>query len=157
MSSWLWLSGALPTNRTSFWPPCWMTLLQPIPSHLLGLDSATKLPFSLFPFYCSGTHRISPFLGWGHSSSPDDLCLLLLSKSFQGSLHPPPCPLPRCDGTHRHPRHAETFSSVWTTQNSKTSLGNLPPGNQTGAEGKPRGLIRIKQQRGQDDHHSLTS
>lgn len=149
--------GSSPHKQDLILAPCWMTLLHPIPSHLLGLDSAEKLPFALFPFYCGGTHRISPLLGWGHSSSPDDLCFLLLSKSFQGSLHPPPCPSPRCDETHRHPRHAETFSSVWTTQNSKASLGNLPLGNQTGVEGKPRGLIRIKQQGGQDDYHSLTS
>lgn len=136
--------------------PRWTTLLHPITSHLLGLDSATKLPFSLLPFYCGGAHRISPLLGWGLSSSPDDLCFLLLSRSFQGSLHPPPCPSPRCHGTRRHPRRAEALSSVWTTQNSKASLGNLPLGKQTGAEGKPRGLIRIRQQGGQDDHHSLT-
>lgn len=116
----LWLSGALPTKHDLVWPPLDDS---PAPHHIPSswtgfCYKATFLPVS---FLLRGAHRISPLLGWGLSSSPDELAFSSSAGPFQGSLHPPPCPRPDAMEHTRHPRHAETFSSVWTTQNSKAN------------------------------------
>lgn len=83
MSSWLWLSGALPTNRTSFWPPCWMTLLHPIPSHPIFLDWILLQNYLSPCFLSTAVVHTESLLSWAGAILP-----ALMTFAFSSSASP---------------------------------------------------------------------